>query len=348
VAHDSGRRVGVVSSVQLSHATPAAAAGAHHARRQAYCELAVEMLGGAYPDVLAGTGHPEYDNNGRRRESHSALDYRYVGGKEIWDLLRGAGRIEPGQRVCAEGQEPGVTLDASRIAALEGWDLVETRAAIEGLRQGPTPRRPLLVPQVGEVLFEPSGAAAGGTLQQGRGSNANPRHTPPSYDPPLSTVPSLASLTEAALNALDESAPGFFLHVEGGAVDWAMHANQLGRTIEEMLDFTAAVEAVVAWVERHGGWDETLVVVTADHDHMLWGPNSETVPFDPLVDNGPGKLPGHRWLSDDHSNALVPVFVRGPGAEALSAGGQDPFYGPYVDQSDLFRLMRGALETGRP
>ena len=74
---------------------------------------------------------------------------------------------------------------------------------------------------------------------------------------------------------------------------------------------------------------------------MLWGPNSNTIPFDPLQDNGPGRLPSYRWLFEDHSNALVPVFARGVGAELLPtlARGDDPFYGPYIDQADVFSVI---------
>ncbi len=58
-------------------------------------------------------------------------------------------------------------------------------------------------------------------------------------------------MTGAALNVLDEDSDGLFLMVEGGAVDWASHANQSGRMIEEMLDFNAAVQEIIRWVHRH-------------------------------------------------------------------------------------------------
>ena len=65
-----------------------------------------------------------------------------------------------------------------------------------------------------------------------------------------STVPSLATMTKGALNVLDNDKDGFVLMIEGGAIDWAAHANQTGRTIEEEMDFNASVEAVIAWVEQ--------------------------------------------------------------------------------------------------
>jgi len=359
LAHDRGKRVGVVSSVMFAHATPAAAAGAHAALRSNYCELAVEILTAPYPDVVAGCGNPDFDNNGRRLEEDEPRQYRFVGGKEIWERLNGAGSLSAGQRVCAPpdsvDEDAGQLLSAGQIEALGRWTLKQSRRDVESLQRGRTPDKLLILPEVGASRFWSGVPAAGshfprskwvgGTLQQQRGSRADPRFTDPGYDPPLPGVPSLTTMTRAALNALDDG-EGFFLHVEGGAVDWAMHANQAGRMVEEMIDFKRSIEAVIEWVEGHGGWDRTLLIVTADHDHMLWGPNSDRIPFDALQDMGQGRLPAYRWLSDGHSNALVPVFARGPGSGSLAehTRGDDPFYGPYIDQTDIYTLIKAVLK----
>ena len=213
---------------------------------------------------------------------------------------------------------------------------MESREAIEALASWPAPLPLLMVPRVAR------------TLQQERASSRDAKSALPDTDPLLPGVPTLESMTLAALNALDDAPEGFVLFIEGGAVDWAMHDNQLGRTIEEMRDFLASVDAVVAWVERESNWDQTLVIVTADHDHMLWGPDADRVPFDPLRDEGTGRLPGHRWLSDSHSAALVPLAARGAGAGTLRtlAERTDPVRGPYVDQTDIFRVVAAALGAG--
>ena len=89
------------------------------------------------------------------------------------------------------------------------------------------------------------------------------------------TVPGLATMTEGALNVLDNDEQGFFLMVEGGAIDWAAHANQTGRTIEEEIDFNKAVDAVIYWVQRNSNWSETVLIVTGDHETgTLYGPGS--------------------------------------------------------------------------
>ena len=88
---------------------------------------------------------------------------------------------------------------------------------------------------------------------------------------------------------------------------------------------------VVDWIQGlgHGltpdagtagnNWSNTLVIVTADHDHLLLGPDSDTVPFQDLVDKGVKKVPGYRWQASGHSNLLVPLFARGPRAEMFAS-----------------------------
>jgi alkaline phosphatase len=185
----------------------------------------------------------------------------------------------------------------------------------------------------------------GTTLQQARKKGASTDD--PALDTPLNTsVPSLATMVQGALNILDDRPAGFFLMVEGGAPDWAAHDNQMGRLLQEQIAFQEAVEAVVAWVQTHSSWDETLVVITADHETgMLWGPESDTVPFAPLVDRGPGCVPGFKFNSEKHTNSLVPVYARGPGSERLAdmVQGTDPVRGPYVDNTDIAKLLHQAV-----
>jgi alkaline phosphatase len=155
-------------------------------------------------------------------------------------------------------------------------------------------------------------------------------------------VPTLAELTRAALNTLDDDPDGFFLMVEGGAVDRASHENSAGRMIEEQIDFVAAVDAVVDWVEAHGGWERTLVVVTADHETgCLSGPGSacegENVKLQPVENRGQGHMPGIMWFSGNHSNNLVPFYAKGPGAEEFAGNlaGRDPVRGDYIENISI-------------
>ena len=71
-------------------------------------------------------------------------------------------------------------------------------------------------------------------------------------------MPSLATMTKGALNVLDADRDGFFVMIEGGAIDWANHANQKGRLVEEASDFLQAIAAVNTWVETMSSSDQTL------------------------------------------------------------------------------------------
>jgi alkaline phosphatase len=88
---------------------------------------------------------------------------------------------------------------------------------------------------------------------------------------------------------------------------------------------------------------------------MLWGPQADKVPFQPLVDRGPGKLPGLRFLSNNHTNSLTPLHARGAGSGRFRdlIRGIDPTAakvwggsGQFIDNTDIFTAMRdAALET---
>ncbi len=153
-------------------------------------------------------------------------------------------------------------------------------------------------------------------------------------------------MSRAALNVLDNDKDGFFLMIEGGAVDWAGHANQTGRLIEEQTDFNKTVEAVMAWVARYSNWGETLLVVTGDHETgNLWGPGSGMVDglarYAPIINRGPGKVPGVQWNSGDHTNQLIPLFAKGKSADFLKTyvRASDPVRGAYIDNTDLAELL---------
>jgi alkaline phosphatase len=286
-----GKSAGSISSVPFSHATPAAAGGAHSARREDYRRIAEEMFGAGVLDVIGGGGNPDYDATGRLREKPS---YVWIS-EALWaDLKRGAARADAGP-----------------------WTLVEERSEIQAIAAGaaPPPARLAMLPRTGTTL----------QFDRPRGPGAD-RATYRPYDDPLTPgLPTLAEMTSAALAVLGQDEDGFYLHVESGAVDWAMHANVLGRMIEEYDAFAAAVRSVVAYIDdpaTQASWDDTLVVVTADHDHLLFGPDgcrSGGVAFQPLQDNGAGALPGHCWASRNHSNQLVPLFARGAGSAELIA-----------------------------
>lgn len=75
-------------------------------------------------------------------------------------------------------------------------------------------------------------------------------------------VPSLAEMTQKALELLSNNENGFFLMVEGSQVDWAAHANDPATIIDEYLAFDEAVGKAMAFAEKDGN---TVVVIASDH-----------------------------------------------------------------------------------
>jgi alkaline phosphatase len=200
--------------------------------------------------------------------------------------------------------------------------LIQSQAEFQALMTGPTPERVVGVAQ------------AYTTVQQARSGDAM---ADPYVVARNANVPSLTEMTLGAINVLDNNPKGFVLMVEGGAIDWAAHSNQPGRTIEEQIDFDQAVEAVVNWVETYSNWGETLLIVTGDHETgYLVGPGSDPA-WQPLVNNGAGVMPGIQFNYDDHTNSLVRMYAKGDDARWFKnvVVGTDPVRGKYIDNTSI-------------
>jgi alkaline phosphatase len=177
-----------------------------------------------------------------------------------------------------------------------------------------------------------------------------------------SNVPDLTTMTKAALNVLDNHTTGFAVMIEGGAVDWANHANGLRRSIDEQIDFNRSVEYVVEYLNANtngNNWNNTLLIVTADHETgALWGPTAGI--FNQVLDFGAGSLPGAAYNSGSHTNALVPFFAKGADAGLFNTylTGSDPemenkygidlAFNRYIDNTDIFKVMSAAQNTAVP
>lgn len=75
----------------------------------------------------------------------------------------------------------------------------------------------------------------------------------------------LPALTQVALDHVSAKSPDrFFIMVEGGNIDHAAHANDPGGVIKEVLNFQDAIRVAYDFYLAHP--EETLIVITADHD----------------------------------------------------------------------------------
>ena len=75
----------------------------------------------------------------------------------------------------------------------------------------------------------------------------------------------LPEMTDICLSHLEKWCPEkFFMMVEGGNIDYAGHSNDGGAAIKETLNFNDALKVAYDFYSEHP--EETLIIVTADHD----------------------------------------------------------------------------------
>jgi len=346
----NGKSTGVVSTVPFSNATPAGII-AHNENRQNYQEIAKEMIMDSKADVIIGGGHPFYNPDG---SLVSVLAERFVGSKEIWDMNNGgkpisskAGELIPlGEFRYVGGKDVWDALsngtagnDTDGDGVIDYWTLIQDRESFQKYMTGETPNRLI------------------GVFKSGQATQVERDTTGETWEPfsiPfVETIPTLKEMTSTAINVLDENPNGFFLMVEGGAVDWAAHEHVLSRTIEEQIDFNKAIEAACEWVEKNSNWNETLIIVTSDHETgYLAGPgsnknNAKTIAekWKPIKNNGLGKMPDVGWYTEEHTNSLVPFYAKGPGSNLFiqQATGVDKVYGKFIDNTDIGKILSDLL-----
>ncbi|MEO9079468.1 MAG: alkaline phosphatase [Rhodanobacter sp.] len=229
LAAAAGMSTGAVSTARITHATPAATY-AHAPERN--WELDAELT----PDAKAG---------GCKDIAAQLIDFPMANGLTV---AMGGGRTE-----FMRAGVPDPEYDGQVGRRLDGRDLIaEWKAAhphgayiwnereLQALDLAHTPQ--LL------GLFEPMHM----NYEHERKSDAGGE-------------PSLATMTTSAIKVLQQNPNGFFLMVEGGRIDHALHAGNAYRALDETISFSDAVKAALA----HTDPANTLIVVTADHSHTM-------------------------------------------------------------------------------
>lgn len=346
-ARGRGLAAGALTTVEISDATPGAWIAHNDHRGNGYAiadegfwgdpeatgtiKDSLSYGGGHGPtrppfDVLIGGGHPDwYEGNMINRAIRDKLSRESGRPGAFHFVERRAGRKDAGRRLRDLARRQSVT----RLAGLFG------------------------------------GNAGNFEYRLADGSGRNPEN------------PTLAAMTLAALDVLDRNPAGFILLVEGGSIDLASHDGNMDRMVGEVIDFNQAVQAVEGWVDdpvKGCRWDNTLIIVTADHecgfltagpgvfpDRPLGPVEARTLALERPVtgtelraswedQNRDGKIdPGEKvywfWNSTGHSNSLVPLYARGAGAESigLPASGRDPVRGAYIQNTDVFRIVKNML-----
>lgn len=190
-----GYHIGVLTSVNMNHATPAAFY-AHQDSRHNYYEIGEELAASGFEFFAGGA------------------------------FLAPTGEDEDKK-------------DLADVAAEAGYKVIKTQADAEALKAGDA-EHTLILSEV---------QADGGAM---------------SYD--LDAADDewrLVDYVDKAIEMLGDDEP-FFMMVEGGKIDWACHANDARASIDDVLALDAAVQRALKFADEHP--DETLILVTADHE----------------------------------------------------------------------------------
>lgn len=129
--------------------------------------------------------------------------------------------------------------------------------------------------------------------------------------------PSLAEMTDKAIDLLSQDDDGFFLMVEGSQIDWAGHGNNATWLTDEVAEFDKAVEVAIDFAATE---PNTLIIVTADHE------------TGGMAINDPDQ---YGWTTKDHTGTMVPVFANGPRGA--------PFVTGVIDNTDIAQVIFDAI-----
>ncbi|MGQ9869689.1 alkaline phosphatase [Leptodesmis sp.] len=334
----NGKSTGLVSSSPIDHATPGAAAAVN--RRAKYDSefpnldsILQQELRIYQPTVLLGGGHPLSNTQTPLPAGVEPPSIFEFITKDIYEYLRSnptdnrygytflergpdaarilaetAANLDPnaGDRLVglygARGQNGNLPVSlANGDYSTTGLDMFSLFSS-QGLK--PDTQRPLLPGETDASFIA-------------RKVNENP---------------TLKDLSLAALSTLGKDPDGFWLMIEGEDIDWAAHDNNLDNLIGTVLDFDKTIGAVIDWINNNGGWEENLLIVTADHNHYLTlNPNYpsllRTAGAEAMTSALTPDLAGQFWGSNptvkygwgNHSNRPVPVYYQGAGSEVLSS-----------------------------
>ncbi|RUR07664.1 alkaline phosphatase [Brucella abortus] len=153
-------------------------------------------------------------------------------------------------------------------------------------------------------------------------------------------IPTLAQMTEKAIDLLKTNEKGFFLQVEGASIDKQDHAANPCGQIGETVDLDEAVQAALDFARKDGN---TLVIVTADHAHasQIIDPDAKAPGLSQALKTEDGAIMGVTYGNSDeaddqgHTGAQLRIAAFGPGAANFTG---------LTDQTDMFYTIRDALQ----
>jgi alkaline phosphatase len=312
IAKAAGKATGNVSTAELQDATPAAQIS-HVTSRKCY--------GPEETSEKCATNALE--NGGRGSISEQLLKARA-------DVTLGGGAKSFNQ-LAKSGEWQGKSLKEQATAL--GYQRVENLDALNAVNVA-NQQKPLL------GLF-----AAGNMPVRWQGPKASyhgnldqPAVTCQNNPARTADMPTLAVMTEKAIDLLKTNKNGFFLQVEGASIDKQDHAANPCGQFGETVDLDEAVQKALEFARADGN---TLVIVTADHAH-----SSQIIAAD-------AKAPGLTQMLTTKDGAPMTISYGNSEEDSQGHTGTQlrvAAYGPHAanvvgltDQTDLFYTMRDAM-----
>lgn len=312
LAKAAGLATGNVSTAELQDATPAALV-AHVTSRKCYGPTA----------TLEKCPDNALEKGGKGSITEQLLNARA-------DVTLGGGAKTFAETAMA-GEWQGKTLREQADA--RGYQWVSDAAALADVVEANQDKPLLGLFAEGNmpVRWQGPKAAYHGNLDKPAVTcTANPERT--------QAIPTLAQMTDKAIQLLSKNPNGFFLQVEGASIDKQDHAANPCGQIGETVDLDEAVQKALEFARKDGN---TLVVVTADHAHA-----GQIIPTDT-------KAPGLTQTLTTKDGALMTLSYGNSEDESMEHTGAQlriAAYGPQAanvvgltDQTDLFYTMKAAL-----
>ena len=312
IAKAAGKATGNVSTAELQDATPAAQIS-HVTSRKCY--------GPEETSEKCATNALE--NGGRGSISEQLLKARA-------DVTLGGGAKSFNQ-LAKSGEWQGKSLKEQ--AAALGYQWVENLDALNAVNVA-NQQKPLLgLFAAGNMPVRwlgPKATYHGNIDQPAVTCENNPART--------ADIPTLAAMTEKAIDLLKTNQNGFFLQIEGASIDKQDHAANPCGQFGETVDLDEAVQKALAFARADGN---TLVIVTADHAH-----SSQIIAVD-------AKAPGLTQTLTTKDGAPMTISYGNSEEDSQGHTGTQlrvAAYGPHAanvvgltDQTDLFYTMRDAM-----
>jgi alkaline phosphatase len=153
--------------------------------------------------------------------------------------------------------------------------------------------------------------------------------------------PSLAQMTQLAIEMLRRNSNGYFLLVEGGRIDHAHHFGNAYRALHDGIAFADAVRVA----DEMASEDDTLIIVTADHSHVFtitgYPTRGNPILGKVTANDSAGNPQSHFDLMDDGKPYTTLGYQNGPGGAWV--GGARPDLSDVDTQHDKDFLQQAGM-----